>query len=389
MKNVKLLNIDWLTLSCSGGLESNDPNLVVERQYLDNGAPRTSRQYGNLSKIYYKNQLIATTESEPHSQIIPANNVRVKIENRILYLRNTKNIVQNMLNALDLKFNQISRLDVAMDFQKFDNGLNPENLIRRFVKNEYVKVGRGKFAIIGSQKVVQHRFEYMRWGSKSTGKQMYLYNKTNEFKETKDKRYIRELWEMEGLTGKDVWRLELSITGNQQKATDTSTGEFKNINLFKIFSPDFLEELFMSGVNTLFSFRVNNQGKNISRMKELKLFKDDEFCTRKLVKVVDAPNATRYQRGVISSLIKDLHHVPLDNFNLLQQQVNTIWHRAILYDLRDYALEKVGYHFPQEEELILQAFKLATENYITDMDVLFESLRPDSHQASFKTNASI
>lgn len=379
MSNTKLLNIDWLQISCTGELISKNPDVVVKRKLQDNGQPLKSKHYANLSEIYYRKELVATSESEPHSAIIPPRSVRIKLENRILYQKNAKFVVQNMLNDFGLTFNKISRIDIAMDFQKFDNDMKPETLIKKFLKNDLVKVGRGKFQVIGQMKTVSHRFEYFRIGSKATGKQIYLYNKSNEFREEKEKRYISQLWEMSGLSGQDVWRLEISISGNQHQPTDTETGEQKPISIFKIFSLSYIEQIFMSGINSLFEFRVKGEQKNISRMKKVPLFSDkEEFDTMRLLKTIDAPDSTRYHRGLISNLIKNLHHVPDHDFQLVQDSINTIWHQATLYNLQVYALEKTKEIYPNET-LFFTAFQTAKENQKDN--VKFKSLRDDSPKA--------
>jgi hypothetical protein len=159
----------------------------------------------------------------------------------------------------------------------FLNNLNPHNLIKRFVNSEYLKIGQGKYSLNGSQSF-EHTFDYLRFGSKTSDINIYLYNKTKEFAEVKDKPYIKERWKRCGVDAeKTVWRLEVSLKSSGSNYLDRRSGELKKVHYADINNDGFLYQYFFSFVIKYFKF-VKNDGKSRKdRMDTVVLF--DDFYT--------------------------------------------------------------------------------------------------------------
>jgi hypothetical protein len=328
-ENNKILNIDYLEISLNGVLKETE-NIKLKKLDFHTAI------FNDVHEIYYKGQKIAKATSKPHSKILPPGAVMIRIENKILYLKSAKFIVQNLINDLGLQIRGISRVDFCMDFHEFDSGLHPQKLIQRFFKNKYVKVGRSKFTAIGEQKSwnladekkqkrytvigsqkqgeqkqALHVFDYLRFGSIANGKTIYLYNKTKELREVKNKIHIRNSWKLNGLDDRDVWRLELSVKGNQQTLIDLETGEFEKVSIFKIFSDEFQKRYFFAGVNSLFRFKINTEEKKITRKPDLILFDiDSEIQDLKLLKVHDISDSSKFNKAVMKHVFKHLKAEP-------------------------------------------------------------------------------
>ena len=97
-----------------------------------------------------------------------------------------------------------------MDFNNFDNQWRPITLIRKFFAGELWYMGNSKFYSIGKQRS-ELDYEYLRFGKSTNSYTVYLYDKSRELMEEKDKPYIREIWRKVGLDVDRVWRLELSL----------------------------------------------------------------------------------------------------------------------------------------------------------------------------------
>lgn len=111
----------------------------------------------------------------------------------------------------------ISRVDLCLDFQKFDDGTDPGTFLSeyaegKFFKNHLSKIAPRGIEVVGSD-FLGHGSDspYMRsynswkWGAPSSAISVKLYNKTIEMYEVKDKPYIRQQWLEAGLiSDKDI-----------------------------------------------------------------------------------------------------------------------------------------------------------------------------------------
>jgi ribosomal protein L30E len=146
----------------------------------------------------------------------------------------------------------------------------------------YLKNGRGKFTVIGEQKF-ENSYQYLRFGSKTSDINVYLYDKSTELKQIQDKPYIRKLWALNGIDDqKTVWRLEVSIKGSGAHMVNLNTGEQCEIG-FSIFENlDTLHDIYFSYINQHFHFKINDYTKNKSRMNQLVLFDNQRVSFKPL-----------------------------------------------------------------------------------------------------------
>lgn len=178
---------------------------------------------------------IATIYFDPRPSQMNRRLAMVKMANAILYSARWQWYLCDLMDALSWSFNNISRIDVCCDFNYFSGNLDPREFIRRYLRSgewspvlpSYYRVGGNKYETIGRKEIVsevfegmsrnfsRHSSEYLRFGKRSSGVAVYLYNKTLELNQANTKKYIRKLWTKMGLTDTDecpVFRLELSIS---------------------------------------------------------------------------------------------------------------------------------------------------------------------------------
>lgn len=261
-----IISIDWLQLYCKS------TNVIACSKYEFRLANFQTKQFRTLYEVYYRNEEFASIQAVPVSQIIPADCVIVKFKNRQLYGSNIIDNVRIFLDDCNLQYQSITRLDLAVDFNKFFQGLLPHTFIRKFIENEFLKVGQGKYTLIGEQKHT-HTFDYLRFGSKTSSCNVYLYNKTKELNQVQDKPYIRKKWMVQGLDlTKDVWRLEISIKSEGLEVISFETGEHFRIHYSQLSDNNYLSNVFFSYINHYFRFVINDGQKNKSRMSPVVLF---------------------------------------------------------------------------------------------------------------------
>lgn len=271
---LKVLSIDWLQLYCDLS------DFEIDRDYKFELKPYQSQQFRAIHDIIYRNEKIAEMQSIPVSAILPKEAAIIKIQNRELYGENLFSMIDCLMKFNKISIKSITRLDIALDFQKFENGLLPQLLIDRFLKCKYLKIGRGKFNVIGEQKFAQV-FDYLRFGTKTSDLNVYLYNKSKELKQVKDKIYIREMWKKVKFDEKfDVWRLEISMKAKACEVVDTVSGEVFKIKYQHLMNEKMLQNIYYSMLNKHFRFVINDNQLNKSRMQKVELFSNSNYTLK-------------------------------------------------------------------------------------------------------------
>lgn len=290
-----IISIDYLTLYVQLSIRRNIDGFDFKVQKYN------SKHFAKIAHIYIYNQKVGNLEYEPHSSILNSKAGLLKIENNILYQKDMFHIIDLILDYVGAKVISISRLDICADFEKFKHNLEPRKLIKNFMTEKYLRNGRGKYTIIGNQKNVQD-VEYLRFGSKTSEVNVYLYDKTIEMENVKHKAHIAELWKQNNL-GKDnhVWRLEVSLKSQAMTYVDHETGEYFKVNLEHLKNDKFIKKLYYSLVQKYFEFRKNDNTKNKSRMQRVILFDIDKIVYKR-IKTVNAPDYTRRDKVLLKNM---------------------------------------------------------------------------------------
>ena len=254
------LSLDWLQLHVDCSL------CTFDSAYSWKLEPYQTKQFRKIYKLMWQGEELGTAVCEPTSVIIHGSCMIVKFSNRQLYSPYLHNIIAAFLSHNNLFFKGVTRCDLALDFNRFNRCLDPENFIWRFINGQIWKVGRGKFSVTGEQKR-GNKFRYLRFGSKTSEINTYLYNKSVELTQVQDKPYIREKWLNAGLSKKqDVWRLEISIKGTGTRYVDFETGDLTRISWEDLANPDRLKQIFEAYISVHFKFVINDGQRNKSRM---------------------------------------------------------------------------------------------------------------------------
>lgn len=232
----RCINIDWLQLYC---LEPHGYQLsavLSNRGFSVMNRGLHTRHFQELIDVYRDGYKVFEIQHLPSSVknaktgkgVWLPGAALIKLENRLCYQSDCVAFMCDTLMSLNITIKSISRLDVAADFQYFDNGLRPDNLIKNFLKDIYWKCGTSNFTVIGTQKQ-KSSYEYIRFGSGNSPVHCYLYNKTKELADVKEKPYIRDAWSSAGYDeNKDVWRLEFSLKSDAKHMVVTDSVILKN-----------------------------------------------------------------------------------------------------------------------------------------------------------------
>lgn len=262
--------IDWLSIS---GTTSGYSLKTFDIIKLDFG----TSVFATIEEVYQNKERIATITSKPYSSIIREDLHIIKFDNWVLYSNDFIKLYSTLVFELNLEKVGISRIDLARDFNTFLNKRKPDKLIKDFLSGSVVKLGKSKYSVWGETNKVL-TYDYLSFGKKSSKVNVYLYNKSTELNQVKNKPHIRHKWQEYNLNENEpVFRLEISIKQKDIDMINKSSGEVVKFDITKIFLQEEIEKLYKLLLNKYFHFKKFTNQKNVTREEDIILFKDCTF----------------------------------------------------------------------------------------------------------------
>lgn len=238
----RCVNLDWLEVHAYE--PSNDPH---DANYFRRaGLDVSERAYG--TRVYREMFTVCDPVGNPfvevrrnpfsqgYGGIHAAEETHLRLVNAACYYDDAVQRLQNFMDAYGYTFNRISRVDICLDFEKFDEGDDPAKFLARYFRQVYSKINQGNITAHGSDRWNGQNWNSASWGSPTSAIGTRFYNKTMELYDavtgTYRKPHIRYAWLKCGLIndfhscmkqGKDgmytpqIWRLEFSIRSSVKK----------------------------------------------------------------------------------------------------------------------------------------------------------------------------
>lgn len=200
----KCVNLDWLEVFCiEDGIKNANyfKNLgwqVNEREY---GTPLYREMFTLLNE---HGKPFLEIRRNPYSLkenggIFEKGSCHIRLSNRTLYTYNPIHQLQEFLLKYNYQLKGITRIDIACDQLVFDNGMNPETLIAKYMAGSILKNRNSRINVHGTEKADGRNWNSIKWGAASSPLSTKIYDKTLELKEQSDKLYIKDSWVKEGL----------------------------------------------------------------------------------------------------------------------------------------------------------------------------------------------
>lgn len=237
MALTRCINIDWLevySIESSIGYP-HDADFFRRAGYYVQERPYGTPLYKEMFTLYGSDNLpLIEIRRNPKSAntstskgILDPYGCHVRLCNRTCYMEDAAGIMQQFLERYMFEYSRISRIDICLDFEKFDSGDNPQVFLDRYVKRKYSKLNQANISLHGLDRWDGRYWNSCKWGAPTSMVTTKLYDKTLELKEVGDKPYIRQAWFAAGLIDDwylctkvnrqgieytpKIWRLEYSI----------------------------------------------------------------------------------------------------------------------------------------------------------------------------------
>lgn len=329
--------LDWFSCMVTHILDIDVLKKRVNHQdgvYLEY-QKRGGGQFDNLFYIYIDGEHVGQLLTSPRSlKILKSNMAKLELQNWIFYTDLYVDYLKMILSAYDLKLNNLSRIDIAVDNVNYLHGFLNRYAKQRTMKNaKYIMVNRARF----SAGVMGKDFTFNHFKVGAGRKQLTVYEKNQEINtHSLHKRYIIDFWRKNGIKAdyKDkVWRAEMRLGSEALK-------EIKDLdlNLEKLANSDFLFSIYFTCIEKWFEFRerVTQNDDNITRMKKINLFPIDrsiELLEKIPRKRIDGHYKARM---AIHQLVKDIVMNKVEELEHYEAAISTIYRFISEFDLREY-----------------------------------------------------
>lgn len=228
----RCINLDWLEIHAREPV--GQPHTAD--YFRNQGCEVQEREYG--TRVYREMFVIYGSDGLPAIEVRrnPASSglngihdpeeTHIRLVNRMCYYDDCAEMFEKWLENHHYTDVRISRVDVCLDFVRFDFGDEPCRFVRRYLKHKYAKINQGNINAHGKDSWEGQEWNSLKWGSPMSCVSTKMYNKTMELKDTKSglfgKPYIRQAWMLCGfidnmqsvtLQGEEVqvWRVEFSL----------------------------------------------------------------------------------------------------------------------------------------------------------------------------------
>lgn len=316
----RCVNLDWLEVFCEE--DPQFPFSVERMQRL--GWEVERRAYGTpmyqeMYTLFRGGVPVLEVRRNPYSKkseggLFADGACHVRYSNRTCYGVSPMQEMRNFIERAKLHYRSISRVDICMDFLKFEDAqeMSPRSFIINYMNGHLLKIGQNKIRGVSEGAAITevegcsfagricgigNRINSLRWGGKKCPISTKLYNKSLEMREVKRKDYIIDQWVAAGMVtreyvterdgkkrlalmhdGKevDVWRLEYSIKLGGSTFVETQQGEIIDFSLSSIDTRDKMLSVFCALTNRYFDIRYSRKTKsgkaeNTARLKTLKV----------------------------------------------------------------------------------------------------------------------
>lgn len=333
------ISVDWLQVYCKCNHWTEQKELYgVGRTYTVVKENIATKLWQEVYTISCMGREVAQVCRCPRSPQLDSQGCTLKLSNRVLYSQMYVDILYELLSLLGLTYVGVTRLDICYDCNYLRNFQRVDDFLMQFFS--HAPYCAGHIIRTGSRNVIINAkrsntgatsISAMRWGSPSSDIGAYCYNKSLELLEVKDKPWIRETWEQNGLVNAwtkeqwdelsekqrnriigagetekfvttPVWRFEISVKGHAKDLLDIRTGELFKLSPEYLRSQEKVEALFYTYAAKVFDFRMSTGQTQIKNYPPLQIFSSAHEVSMKPMQVSLYADTGRTERIVVNKL---------------------------------------------------------------------------------------
>ena len=224
---IRCLNIDWLEVHV---LEDMSRFPLDAYFFIRDGWRVERREYG--TRVYEEMFTLYDTHDEPFLEVrrapksngneggvLDKNSAHIRLVNRYCYFTDCVQRLRDFLARYNYQFRRIFRIDLCLDFERFDLGDDPQRFVARYLRHKFSKINQCNRTTRGRDRWDGCEDNYLSWGQPKSVVSTKLYNKSLELKEAHDKPYIKQAWMAAGLITNPITMVKIRKDGSQYTPT--------------------------------------------------------------------------------------------------------------------------------------------------------------------------
>lgn len=229
----RCINLDWLEVFCFEIGEPHDANFFRRAGFVVDVREYGTRIYNQMFTLMGDDgHPLLEVRRSPKSLLMPQQATHLRLVNRSCYFDNAADVMAEFIDRYDYTFQRISRVDICLDFVRFDDNTLPRVFMQRYMRGKFSKINQANIRAHGSDNWTGRVWNSVSWGSPSSMIGTKFYNKTLELYDPKTdsfgKPYIRHAWFNAGLIDnidrctlnneqQEIWRVEFSIKSSVKR----------------------------------------------------------------------------------------------------------------------------------------------------------------------------
>lgn len=341
------INLDWLQFVVAPTVDDysidqyNDQNLHIEKVKTHHYT-----NFRNCHRVIYEGREVMEILSRPINQTYKMGELCVKVSNHMLYHSGCLDVVNELIDLLNLRFERLSKIAIALDGRPNHNILD---YLKRYLRTKTIQINNDNLEITPYRlKKQELTWDGYSIGNKRSQKNARVYNKSKELK-SNYKHYILQYWEINGIdiTRNDVTRFELELGYRHLKKYD-----FKSIS--DLFDAGYLVQLLrQETIDWLKFYKVKlrdiksqRKEKAIQKGKEINFIKWSRLpsTTKSLDMVEYLPDEHLNAKKSLTFSLEQIRKDPASTTTKIHiEYITTI---SSDFGLENYVLNKINEKFP-------------------------------------------
>ena len=229
----RCINLDWLEVFCFEIGEPHDADYFRRAGFVVDEREYGTRIYNQMFTLMGDDgHPLLEVRRSPKSLLMPQQATHLRLVNRSCYFDNAAEVMAQFIECYGYTFQRISRVDICLDFVRFDDNTRPRVFMQRYMRGKFSKINQANIRAHGSDNWTGRVWNSVSWGSPSSMIGTKFYNKTLELYDPKTdsfgKPYIRYAWFNAGLIDnidrctlnneeQEIWRVEFSIQSSVKR----------------------------------------------------------------------------------------------------------------------------------------------------------------------------
>ena len=135
----RCVNLDWLEVCALEPIDSpHDPNYFRACGFVVEVRGYGTKVWEEMFTLLGEDGLgFIEVRRKPKSEIIAQNICHLRLVNRACYFPDAADLMKQFLDQYGYEFHHITRVDICLDFEKFDYGDDPQVFLQRYIEKKY------------------------------------------------------------------------------------------------------------------------------------------------------------------------------------------------------------------------------------------------------------